>query len=98
MAKASKTKTRKRSPPNKTLRSPLKKTLSKPLPQTWDTVRKLAVALPGAEESTSYGTPAFKVRGKLFVRLHQSGDALVVGMDENDRALRMKADPDTYFI
>jgi hypothetical protein len=90
MAKASKTKTR--------TRSPLKKTQSKALPRTWDTVRKLAVALPGVEESTSYGTPAFKVRGKLFVRLHQSGDALVVSMDENDRALRMKADPETYFI
>ena len=88
MAKASKTRTR----------SPLKKTLRKPLPQTWDTVRKLAIALPGAEESTSYGTPAIKVRGKPFVRLHQSGEALVVGMDENDRALRMKADPETYFI
>jgi hypothetical protein len=82
MAKASKTKTGTR----------------KPLPRTWETVRKLAVALPGVEESTSYGTPAFKVRGKLFVRLHQSGEALVVGMDENDRALRMKADPETYFI
>jgi hypothetical protein len=82
MAKASKTKTG----------------THKPLPQTWDTVRRLAVALPGAEESSSYGTPAFKVRGKLFVRLHQSGDALVVGMDEKDRALRMKADPETYFI
>ena len=70
----------------------------KPLSKTWDTVRKLALAFPGAEESTSYGTPAFKVRGKLFVRLHQSGESLVVGIDENDRALRMKADPETYFI
>jgi len=90
MAKASKTKARPR--------SPLKKTLRKPLPRTWDTVRKLALAFPGADESTSYGTPAFKVRGKLFVRLHQSGESLVVGIDENDRALRMKADPETYFI
>jgi len=70
----------------------------KPLSKTWDTVRKLALAFPGAEESTSYGTPAFKVRGKLFVRLHQSGESIVVGIDESDRALRMKADPETYFI
>ena len=70
----------------------------KPLPRTWDTVRKLALAFPVAEEGTSYGTPAFKVRGKLFVCLHQSGDSLVVGIDESDRALRMKADPETYFI
>ncbi len=67
-------------------------------PKNWETVRKLALALPGAEEGTSYGTPAFKVRGKLFARLHQSGEALVVGIGENDRALRMKADPETCFI
>ena len=78
--------------------SKIKTRTHKPLSKTWETVRKLALALPGAEESTSYGTPAFKVRGKLFVRLHQSGEALVVGMDENDRALRMKADPETFFI
>ena len=53
---------------------------------------------PGVEEGTSYGTPAFKVRGKLFVRLHQSEDALVVRIDENERAMRMRADPETYYI
>jgi hypothetical protein len=60
-----------------------------PPPITWETARKFALALPGAEEGTSYGTPAFKVRGKLFLRLHQSGEALVVGIDGNDRALRI---------
>ena len=33
----------------------------------WDTVREVAGSLPGAEESTTYGKPAFKVKGKLFV-------------------------------
>jgi hypothetical protein len=65
---------------------------------TWDTVREIAHALPGAEEGTSYGTPAFKVRGKLFVRLHQSGDSLVVRIDENSRAMRMRADPTAFYI
>jgi hypothetical protein len=36
-------------------------------PVTWETVRQLALALPGVEEGTSYGTPALKVRGKLLV-------------------------------
>jgi len=31
-----------------------------------DDVRRLALALPGTEEGTSYGNVAFKVRGKLF--------------------------------
>lgn len=65
---------------------------------TFETVRQIALTLPGAEESTSYGTPAFKVKGKLFVRLHQDGDALVVGVEEHERAKRMLDDPETFFI
>jgi hypothetical protein len=61
-------------------------------------VRKLALALPGAEESTSYGTPAFKVRGKLFARLHQDGESLVVRIDRRERVLRMQADPAKYHL
>ena len=35
----------------------------------YDTVRKIALAFPDVEEGMSYGTPALKVKGKLFVRL-----------------------------
>jgi hypothetical protein len=65
---------------------------------TWDTIRQLARDFPGVEEGTSYGTPALKVRGKLFVRLHQDGDALVVRIEKDERAMRMRADPDAFFI
>jgi hypothetical protein len=65
---------------------------------TWETVRELASALPASEESTSYGTPAFKVKGKLFVRLHQDGDAIVVQIEPAERAMRMQADPNAFFI
>ncbi|MCI0357839.1 MAG: MmcQ/YjbR family DNA-binding protein [Planctomycetaceae bacterium] len=54
--------------------------------------------MPEAEESTSYGTPAFKVGGKLFARLHQDGESLVVRIDKHERVMRMQADPATYFI
>jgi len=67
-------------------------------PVTFETVRQCALALPGVEEGTSYGTPAFKVRGKLFVRLHQSEEAIVVRIDQDERAMRMRADPETYTI
>lgn len=67
-------------------------------PITWDVVRQLAASLPGVEEGTSYGTPALKVRGKLFARLHQDGDAVVVAIDPDERAVRMRADPDAFFI
>ena len=62
------------------------------------TVRELALTLPEVEEGTSYGTLAFKVRGKLVARLHESGDSLVVRIDQKERAMRMKADPETYYI
>jgi hypothetical protein len=65
---------------------------------TWETVRQLVQTLPGIEEGTSYGTPAFRVRGKLFVRLHDSGEALVVRIDADERAMRMRADPEAFFI
>jgi hypothetical protein len=65
---------------------------------TWETVRELAGALPDAEESTSYGTPAFKVRGRLFARLHQSGESVVVRIDRDERAMRMRADPEAFYI
>jgi hypothetical protein len=61
-------------------------------------VREVASALPASEESTSYGTPAFKVVGKLFVRLHQDGDVIVVRIDTAERAMRLQADPKAFFI
>jgi hypothetical protein len=32
----------------------------------FDTVRQMGLALPGVEERTVYGSPAMKVRGKMF--------------------------------
>ncbi len=67
-------------------------------PVTFDKVRVLALVLPKAEEGTSYGTPGFKVGGTLFARFHQDGESLVVRIDQNERSMRIKADPQTYYI
>lgn len=64
----------------------------------WGTVRELALKLPGTEESTSYGTPAIKVRGKLFVRFHQSGESIVISMDFEEREALMNIKPDRFYI
>lgn len=64
----------------------------------WNTVRRLGLALPETEESTSYGTPALKVNGKLFARLREEGDIIVVRIDPGQRAMRMVADPTTFFV
>ena len=50
------------------------------------------------EESTSYGTPAFKTDGKLLARLREDGDSLVVGTTFEEREEMMAADPETYYI
>ena len=64
----------------------------------FEAVRRMALTLDNVEEGTSYGTPAFKVRGALFLRLHQDLDSLVVRMNFEQREEMMTADPETYYI
>lgn len=64
----------------------------------FETVRREALALPGAEEGTSYGTPAFRVGGRLFVRLHEDGESLVLRMDFDAREALIKADPRAFHL
>ena len=64
---------------------------------TFDSVRRIAMALPGVEEGTSYGTPAFRVRKKLLVRLREDGESVAVKVDFDERDFRMQADPDAFF-
>ena len=66
---------------------------------TWEDVRRIAGALPDVEESTSYGRPAFKVKGRAFVGLssHEPG-ALVVHCRPEEQALLVLGRPDVYFV
>jgi hypothetical protein len=61
-------------------------------------VLKIASSIGKVEESTSYGTPALKVGGKLLVRLREDGDSLVVGTTFEEREEMMAAQPETYYI
>ena len=45
---------------------------------SFDTVGRLARALPGVEESTSYGTRSLKVDRTLFARLREDGETLAL--------------------
>jgi hypothetical protein len=65
---------------------------------TFEDVRALSLELPAAEESTSYGTPAFKVRKKLFARLREEGDILVIRVDRDERAALIESEPEIYFM
>ena len=68
----------------------------------FDTVRDIGLALPGVEESTTYGSPALKVHGKLLacVASHRSAEpgSVVVRLDLEDRAELLAADPKVYYV
>lgn len=61
-------------------------------------MRQLALALPGVEEGTSYGTPAFRVRGKIIARFHQDGESLVLKAEYSVREVLMGTHPEAFYI
>ena len=61
-------------------------------------LRSLALALPETQEGTSYGTPAFRVKGKLFARLLDDGESLAVKVDLEEREFVLQADPQTFYL
>jgi hypothetical protein len=67
-------------------------------PVNFDTVRQLALALPGVEEGTSYGTPAFKVKKKLLARLREDGETLAIMIEFGDREFRLQTNPDVFYV
>src|SRR5690242_12353248 len=53
-------------------------------------VRKIVLAFLGANESTSYGYPSYKIEKKFFTRLRSEDNSLVLvvgSMDERDMLL-----------
>ena len=50
-------------------------------------MQKVCSTLPEAEESTSYGTPAFKVKGRLFARLRDDDGGLALWTDDKEGLL-----------
>ncbi|HMF95076.1 MAG TPA: MmcQ/YjbR family DNA-binding protein [Vicinamibacterales bacterium] len=69
---------------------------------TFAGVRAIGLKLPGAEEGTSWGTPALKVGGKMFacIASHKSAEpnTLVVYIDLAQRDALIAEDPDTYYL
>jgi len=68
----------------------------------FDTVRAIAKGLPDVEDSTTYGSPSLKVRGKLLtcIAIHKSAEpgSIAVRIDFDRRAELMEGDPDTYYL
>jgi hypothetical protein len=70
---------------------------ARPMPG-WDDVIAAGERLPGVEVTTSYGTPALKVRDKLLCRLRTNPDALAIRViDVADKDALLLGDPDVFF-
>ena len=65
---------------------------------TEDDVRRIALSLPATTEKPSYGTPGFRVKDKLFARMREEGDALVVFVaDLGEKEALLASDDDVFF-
>jgi hypothetical protein len=61
-------------------------------------VRRIALSLPHTTEKSSYGTPGFRVKDKLFARIRDEGDVLVVFVDSlEEKRILIASDPEKFF-
>jgi hypothetical protein len=69
---------------------------------TFDTVRKIGLAMPEVEESTAYGSPALKVKGRMFacIAINKAAepDSLVVRVPFARRDEMIAAEPSVYYL
>jgi hypothetical protein len=85
-------------------KSPAKPPATRPNPKAaagsavYEAARRIAHEFAGVEDSTSYGTPALKVRGKLMARVWEDGETLVLKSTFIDRDLLIRDAPETYFF
>jgi hypothetical protein len=63
-----------------------------------DDVRRVALSLPATSEKPSYGTPGFRVKDKLFARIREEGDVLVVWCwDLGEKDALLASEPAKFF-
>jgi hypothetical protein len=69
---------------------------------TFATVRAIGLRLPDVEESTMYGTPALKLKGRMLACIASNKSAepktLVVRTTFDQRDLLIAEQPDTYYV
>jgi hypothetical protein len=59
-------------------------------------LRKTLLYLPGVTEKKAYGTPAFYTGKKLFARIKEDGETLVITSAQRDKWMQLY--PDVYFV
>ncbi|MFF3768164.1 MmcQ/YjbR family DNA-binding protein [Streptomyces sp. NPDC001922] len=61
-------------------------------------VRRIALALPEAEEKPAWGMSAFRVRGKIFASLADDEASMGVKCPVEDRAQLIESEPEKFFL
>lgn len=66
----------------------------------WDRIKALALSLdlPGIEETTTWGSPALKSHGKLWVWWSPNEDAPVFKVPFEEREILVECEPETFFF
>jgi len=65
---------------------------------TGDDVREVALALPESSERLTWGTPGYRVRKKLFARIWDEPDVLVLWRESpEERDALIETEPDKFF-
>jgi hypothetical protein len=78
---------------------PERQRLSAAITKGYERYLKIALALPEAEASKSYGTPSVKIRGKLLSRWRSEAEgALAVRCDFLDRQILLQTQPEVFFL
>lgn len=61
-------------------------------------MRRLALALPGAQEQDHRGHPSFRVNGKIFATLWPEDQRAVLKLPRTDQEAMTTLNPDTYAV
>jgi len=61
-------------------------------------LRRIALSFPEVEEGVAYGSPIFKIKGKMIARLREDDMSIVVKVDKMTRSSLLDGAPDIYFI
>ena len=67
------------------------------LPDYLDTVRRIALALPGVEDTIAAGVHVFKLRDKMLVRM-KDRETLILPVKLAERGPLIEAQPEVFYI
>jgi len=65
---------------------------------TFEAVARAALALPGVELGTSWGTPGLKVKGRFLARLKEDGESLVLRIGFLRREELLSRSPKVFYV